>query len=242
MNRIEGTPDSLELINSKTRIAYNLVAQKYHDLFHNELEGKEYDRRLLDAFAKKFNRDSLICDAGCGPSGHIGRYMFEKGLHVIGIDISDKCVELARRFNPGMTFAREDIGHTSFHDGTFDGILSYYSILDTPRSWVQRIFGEFSRILKPNGYVLVAAKSGTTEGYAHDLLGIPTEIYVSMFTKEEIIGYFEQSGFVLESVETRNPYDCEIQNERIFAVGQKGDRQSELENPSDRREYLEDGE
>jgi hypothetical protein len=101
-NRIEHGADSLDLINSKTRKAYNLVAQKYHDLFHNEMDEKEYDRNLLDTFAKKFTRDSLICDAGCGPSGHIGRYIFDKGLHVVGIDISDKCVELARRYNPGM--------------------------------------------------------------------------------------------------------------------------------------------
>ncbi|MDZ7623433.1 MAG: hypothetical protein U5J96_03170 [Ignavibacteriaceae bacterium] len=62
--------DSFEHINSMTRQAYNLAAQKYHDLFHNEMNEKEYDRKLLDSFASRFNIDSLICDAGCGPSAH----------------------------------------------------------------------------------------------------------------------------------------------------------------------------
>jgi hypothetical protein len=35
--------DNLE----KTRRAYNLAALKYHELFHNEMNEKEYDRRLL---------------------------------------------------------------------------------------------------------------------------------------------------------------------------------------------------
>lgn len=213
--------DSLELINSKTIQAYNLVAQRYHDLFHNEMNEKEYDQRLLDSFAGRFNEDSVICDAGCGPSGHIGRYIFDKGIQVVGVDISDKCVEMARQHNPQMRFEYGDIGNLAFDDGSFDGIISYYSIIDTPKKYVNRIFNEFRRVLKPNGYLLVAVKAGTAEGYIYDLLGIKTEIYFTLFTEEEITNYFEQAGFPLEFIEKRNPYDFEISNERIFAIGKK---------------------
>jgi len=215
--------DPLELINSKTRHAYNLVAQKYHDLFHNEMKEKEYDRKLLDSFAGRFNKDSVVCDAGCGPSGHIGRYLSDKGIQVIGVDISDKCVEIARQCNPQMRFECEDIGNMSFEDGSLDGIISYYSIIDTPKRYVHRIFNEFRRVLKPDGFLLVAVKAGTTEGYIHDLLGIKTEIFFALFTEEEIINYFTQAGFILEFIEQRNPYDFEISNERIFAIGKKAE-------------------
>jgi SAM-dependent methyltransferase len=197
------------------------VAQKYHDLFHNEMKEKEYDRKLLDSFAGRFNKDSVVCDAGCGPSGHIGKYLSDKGIQVIGVDISDKCVEMARQHNPQMRFECEDIGNMSFEDGSFDGILSYYSIIDTPKRYVYRIFDEFRRVLKPNGFLLVAVKAGTTEGYIHDLLGIKTEIFFAQFTEDEIITYFTQAGFILEFIEQRNPYDFEISNERIFAIGKK---------------------
>jgi 2-polyprenyl-3-methyl-5-hydroxy-6-metoxy-1,4-benzoquinol methylase len=96
--------DTLGSINEKTRQAYNLAAEKYHSLFHDEMKEKEYDRKLLDAFGNKFAPGSLIADAGCGPSAHIGRYLFDKGMKVFGIDISDHCVELAARFNPEMQF------------------------------------------------------------------------------------------------------------------------------------------
>lgn len=209
------------MINSKTRQAYNLAAQRYHDLFHNEMNDKEYDRKLLDSFAGRFKKDSVVCDAGCGPSGHIGRYLFDKGIQVIGVDISDKCVEMARQYNPQMRFECEDIGNMSFEDGSLDGIISYYSIIDTPKRYVHRIFDEFRRILKPNGFLLVAVKAGTTEGYIHDLLGIKTEIFFALFTEDEVSNYFTQAGFILEFIEQRNPYDFEISNERIFAIGKK---------------------
>jgi len=213
--------DPLEQINLLTQQAYNLAAQKYHDLFHNEMNEKEYDRKLLDSFAAKFNKDSLICDAGCGPSGHIGRYLFEKGIKVVGVDISEKCVELAQLNNPEMKFECADIASMPFDDNTFDGLISYYSIINTPKIYVSKVFDEFRRVLKTDGYLLVAVKAGTAEGYIDDLLGIKTKIYSTLFTQDDLAAYFSQAGFLLEFFDKRNPYDFEIHNERIFAIGKK---------------------
>ena len=213
--------DSFEQINAMTRQAYNLAAQKYHDLFYNEMNEKEYDRKLLDSFASRFKNNSVICDAGCGPSGHIGRYLLDKGLKVTGVDISEKCVELARLNNPDMKFECADISNLPFDNNSFNGLISYYSIINTPKIYVNRIFTEFRRVLKPEGYLLVAVKAGTTEGYINDLLGIKTKIYSALFTQEEIVSYFSKAGFLLEFFNRRNPCDFEINNERIFAIGKK---------------------
>jgi len=211
--------NSLEVVNAKTRQAYNLAADKYHQLFHDEMSEKAYDRQLLDRFAGSFDKDSLVCDAGCGPSAHIGRYLFDKGIPVLGVDISDRCVELARRHNPEMRFKRSDMGALAFADETFDGVIAYYSIIDTPRSCTGRLFREFHRVLRPGGRLLVAVKAGTTEGWVSDLLGIETEIWFGLFTQDEIRRYFEAAGFRVEFLEQRNPYDFEINAERIFAIG-----------------------
>lgn len=217
----EETVDPLDVVHAMSRRAYNLAAQRYHEMFHDEMDKKEYDRRLLDAFGARFTKTSVVCDAGCGPSGHIGRYIFDKGIKVIGVDISDECVALARRSNPGMQFERGDLAGLAFDDDSFDGVISYYSIVHTPKKYVGIIFGEFHRILKTGGYLLVAVKAGTTEGIVADLVGIKTEVYFTLFSEGEIGQYFERAGFLLESMEKRNPYDFEIGNERIFAVGRK---------------------
>jgi SAM-dependent methyltransferase len=213
--------DSLEVVTSKTRWAYDLAAQRYHDLFHKEMYEMEYDRKLLDSFASRFQKGALICDAGCGPSGHIGRYVSDKGIHVIGIDVSEQCVQLARRHNPEMRFEQGDIANLLFDDESLDGIISYYSVLHTPKHEVGGIFKEFHRVLKTNGYLLIAVKAGSAEGYINDLLGITTEIYMALFSEKEITDYFQAAGFRVEFIEKRNPYDFEIDNERIFALGKK---------------------
>lgn len=211
----------ISLIHAKTRRAYNLAAEKYHELYHNEMNEKAYDRSLLDSFAGRLPPGAAVCDAGCGPSAQIGRYLADKGMTVIGIDISDHCIDMAKALNPGMGFRREDIMRMSFGREVFDGVVSYYSIIHTPKRAVGRFFGEFQRVLKPNGSLLVAVKAGSDEGYRYELVGIQSEIYFSLFDEAEIRDCFETAGFRLDFLERRNPYGFEIQNERIFAIGRK---------------------
>ena len=83
--------DTMQEIREKTRQAYNRAAHEYHELFRNEMDEKEYDRKLLDDFAFRFFPGALLCDAGCGPSAHVARYLSDKGLFVTGVDISMNC-------------------------------------------------------------------------------------------------------------------------------------------------------
>ena len=42
-----------------------------------------------NVFSSSINNSCLICDAGCSPSGHIGKYLQQKGHQVIG-DVRSK--------------------------------------------------------------------------------------------------------------------------------------------------------
>jgi len=211
--------ESLEKINEATRVAYDHVAQRYHDLFHDELEGKPHDQDLLDRFTSRFGASSSVLDAGCGPSFQAGRRLLDQGINVEGVDISGQCVALARRLNPGVIIRCDDMGALPVSDGTYDGVVSYYSIIDTPKRHVGRLFDEFYRLLMQGGPLLIAVKAGNTEGWNEDLLKTGNRIWMTLFTEDDIAAYYRQAGFKLESLERRSPYPDEIQTERIFAVG-----------------------
>jgi ubiquinone/menaquinone biosynthesis C-methylase UbiE len=213
--------DELKRINELTRKSYNIVAQKYHNLFKDEMNEKEYDRLLLDDFVKYFKKKDTILDVGCGPSGHIGRYLFDKGLNVIGIDISDKCIEIATGYNSGMEFRIMDFSQMDFADNTINGIISFYSIIHTPKKFLDQIFSEFKRVLKPGGKLLLSVKKGDDESLLDEFLGYNTKIFFTHFNEEEIAGYIEKSCLRLISLETRNPYKDEILLDRIYTIAEK---------------------
>jgi 2-polyprenyl-3-methyl-5-hydroxy-6-metoxy-1,4-benzoquinol methylase len=208
-------------INELTRQAYNATADKYHQLFKNEINEKAYDRNILDKFSAMIPENSLICDAGCGPSGHIGKYLFNKGHRIVGVDISDRCIEIAKQHEPDMHFERMDMGDMDFDNGYFDAIVSYYSIIYTPKEKVGVLFESFQKKLKPGGKLLVAVKKGDTEGFLKDDEWYKTTVYFSYFSEEDIKGYFTNNGFGIEFLETREPYDFEIKVERIYGIGTK---------------------
>jgi len=204
-----------------TRRSYNMVAAKYHELFRDEMDEKKYDRELLDQFSKHFSSKSVIYDMGCGPSGHIGRYLHDKGFNVIGIDISEKCVDIAADYNPGMKFLAMDILKLELQDATVDGIISFYSIIHTPQKYVHHIFQEFNRILKIGGKLLVTVKEGVGEGFIDNFLDSKTSIYFTHFKEQHLEKYYTDNGFNLTFLEVRNPYKNEISVNRIYGIGEK---------------------
>ena len=212
-------------VNKKTRIAYNKTAEKYYEMFFDELDKKEFDKNFLDDFLKYFNPGSIICDAGCGPCGHIADYVNKKGVNVIGIDISEKCIEISQKHYPEIQFEVGDFSKLRFRDNYFDGIISYYSIIDTPKKYVKRILKEFNRVLKDDGYLLLTVKRGETEGYQNNLLEIEAEIYFSLFSIEEVRSFLLESDFKIINLEERIPYKNEIDINRIFVIAQNNSLQ-----------------
>ncbi len=86
---------------NELRDSYDQVAGEYVTRIFHELEHKPMDRALLDRFAAEVQGLGTICDMGCGP-GHVAQYLHERGVHVLGIDVSPRMVEQARQLNPGI--------------------------------------------------------------------------------------------------------------------------------------------
>jgi SAM-dependent methyltransferase len=64
-----------------------------------------------------------VLDVGCGPGRH-AHALGERGIEVVGVDISERFVELARRDAPaGVTFERLDARTLPF-DAEFDAVIS----------------------------------------------------------------------------------------------------------------------
>ena len=211
----------LTKINELTKSAYDKTALKYHDNFRNEVIEKEYDRSILDKLSNMLPPKAFICDAGCGPSGHIGKYLLDKGHKVVGIDISKTCIDIATAYNPLIAFHEMDMGNTNFGNGSFDAVVAYYSIIYTPKNHVPKIFMEFNRILRPNGKLLIVVKKGRNEGIVDDDWYEGNAVYFSHFIESEIKNYYSSNSFNLDYLDTRQPYHFELNVDRIYAMGTK---------------------
>ena len=111
----------------------------------------------LDKFEDK---NAKILDAGCGVGGTC-IYLGNKfpNINFIGITISRKQVELARKFakeknfNNNTNFLLMDYMKTDFPDNYFDGVFALESISYAPNK--KAFIEEMYRILKPGGKLVI---------------------------------------------------------------------------------------
>ncbi|WP_022889002.1 class I SAM-dependent methyltransferase [Agromyces italicus] len=198
--------------------SWDARADHYLELFRDELEGKPHDLALLADFARRLGQGARVLDVGCGPCGHVAAALAAHGLDVTGLDLSPRCIELARLVQPGLRFEIGDqrtLGPDRL-GGSFDGIVSNYSLHDQPKSLLPGTFAAWAAALRPGGRLLVVAKEGTDDGVAADPLGSGIEVYWAEFTAAELAGAAEAAGFAVERLADRAPYEQEIASQRLY--------------------------
>jgi SAM-dependent methyltransferase len=190
---------------ANVRGAYDAVAGEYAARISGELEGKPFDRELLERFADRVRNIGTACELGCGP-GHVTRYVHDRGARMVGIDLSPEMVMRARRLNPGMEFCEGDMNALGAPDNTWAGILSFYSLLHFSREEVAGVLEEMLRVLRPGGVLLAAFHIGEGSLHLDEWWSVPVCIDFVLFQPQEMVGYLESAGFLVEEVLERDPY------------------------------------
>ncbi len=148
-----GTPEQLAV----TAAAYDAISVRYAEFVQGELDGLPLDRAVLGAFAEhvRMAGGGLVADLGCG-EGRIGAHLAGLGLDILGIDLSTALTRIATVRYPGLRFAVGSMHALPLRDGALAGAVSWYSVIHAAPGDLPAYFGEFARVLRPGGHLLVA--------------------------------------------------------------------------------------
>ena len=175
------------------RRGYNKVAETLQEIFGLEKEGHDKLNFLAD-FMSRIPLGGKVLDAGCG-NGAYSRYLSDK-FKVIGVDISEKQIELAKQNAPKANFICEDMTKINYPDEYFDGILSFYAIIHVPRDEHYDLLSNFYRMLKFNGAVLLIFQSNNDpESYEENFIDRGMRMYWSGFDKNTNLSMLKDIGF-----------------------------------------------
>lgn len=201
------------------RHTYDVVAADYADTFADELSGKPFDRQLLDSFAESVG--APVLDLGCGPAGHVTRYLADRGVRVEGIDVSPAVVGEARRRNPDLAFWVGDLREVPADDMALAGIVAFYSVVHLPRDEWPAAFAEFHRILVPGGSLLVAAHGGSGETGVDGWFGHDVSIRTTLVDLDELTDLVTASGLTVVERHQRPPYPGEYPSPRLYVLAER---------------------
>lgn len=203
---------------------YDRIAELYAGQYCDELDRKPFDRDLLERFV--LNVTSLVCDLGCGP-GHVAGFLASRGMDVVGVDLSPRMIEIARRRNPGGRYEVGDMRRLDVPAGSFGAILSIYSIIHVKRAAGVSVLREMHRVLRPMGRLLLACHRGQGAVHAEERFGQPVSLDATLFEPDELAGYVTDAGFLVDETLVRQPYDFEYQAEKIYVFVMKSNGTSQ---------------
>lgn len=173
---------------------YNKIAEDWHQDHQKDDWWIEGTNKFI-SFLKK---GDTVLDVGCG-GGTKSKYLIQKGLSVVGIDFSEKMIEIAKREVPDGTFIVKDLADVEILDYMLDGIFMQAVLLHIPKAKAKEAIQKMADKLKKGGYLYVAVKAlkpnrAEEEVSVEEDYGYRYERFFSFFSLEEIKKHMRESG------------------------------------------------
>jgi len=191
----------------EVRQCYNLAAQEYAKSFLNELDGKPFDRNILDRFSQMLPEGGLIYDFGCG-SGQTTKYLNDKHKQkIVGLDFSEKSIQLARHNFPEIEFRVDDMLASKVEPQSADGIIAFYAIVHFTNKQVEQALAEWYRLLKPGASCLFTFHAGRGVLPVENFLNVDGANATWRFLEtDRVLKIAEKVGFQVYEAIVRYPY------------------------------------
>ncbi len=137
---------------------FDSIAPVYDRLNHLLSFGidRSWRRRLVRAvssFCALRGGEVKVLDMACG-TGDVSIALRRKGLDVVGADISENMLALARKKAPGIDFRYGDASELPFADGSFDAVTIAFGIRNFDKR--AQCIRELHRVLKDGGMLAIA--------------------------------------------------------------------------------------
>lgn len=176
--------------SKQTTEVYDEISTSYATKFNEPSDN-------IDDFLKLIGKGGKILDAGCGPGVDVV-YIASKGFDVIGIDLSEKILEIAKRKNPRIYFQKADIRKLNFKPNTFDGIIASFSLIHIPKKDVNKTVDNFYKLLKPRGVIYIGIQEGQSrEIFLAEPLKPDEKIFLNIISAKEIKEILTKAGFIV---------------------------------------------
>lgn len=152
----DGVPDlvgATDTVNLEELATQDHVSELYEEERYRRPYSREFHRQNLLRMVRMVRLEGRVLDAGCGNGFFFdaARGMAGPSAQLVGLDLSQRMLELARKHHP--TLVRGDATRLPFADGAFDTVLarSLLHHLPDPDAGAR----EIARVLRPGGELIV---------------------------------------------------------------------------------------
>lgn len=169
--------------------AFDRIGERYDEAFPHKDGQLSAVRRLLDRLPPR----ARVLDAGCGTGTPTARQLADAGHSVVGIDISEEMLRLARRDVPEAEFLRRPIEEIDASLGEFAAAVAFFSLLMLPRLEIPPALKNIHDRLEPGGHLVLGMVEADLDDTPIQFLGSP--VRVTGYMRDELVALVTDAGF-----------------------------------------------
>lgn len=177
-------------IPDPTIATYDAVASDYLERWRDRSPIDLHFKRFVAMLVAYQLQHVPVLDVGCGP-GFDTYLLRQSGLKVIGLDLSEAMLQIARLEYPGQ-YLLADMRRLPLRPG-LGGLWVSASMLHLPHRDVPATLHEFARVLLPGGLLYLSLKLGTGEEWSTAVHDRPR--FFSYWQSEQLDSLLAEAGF-----------------------------------------------
>ena len=135
----------------------------YYDDFAEMWADRWYPNEELLPYLKQFiellPNNPKVLDLCCG-AGYESMRLNSLGANVVGADLSEKSIEIAKQHNPTIDFYVKDMLKSYKDLGLFDGIACIAGLVHLPENQLELAFKNMHEVLKDKSYLFIVLRNG----------------------------------------------------------------------------------
>ena len=181
------------------RRGYDAIGSRYTEWS----AASEVRLRFVGEMLDRVPAESWVLDLGCGAGEPATRLLSER-CNVIGVDLSEVQIGMARRAAPAADFVIADITRFALRPASVQGVASFYALGHVPAAEHEPLLRVIADWLRPGGVLVTSAPIGASEGVEEGWLGVP--MFFGGIGQDATIKAAKEAGLQIELAE-RVPED-----------------------------------
>jgi ubiquinone/menaquinone biosynthesis C-methylase UbiE len=170
------------------------------ELYQGEHSHNPFQAALVERLSAELPAGTTILDLGCGTGVPTAKILTESDHRVVGVDVSEGMLKLAREQVPAADFRRDDIRTLPADYGTFQAVTAFFSLLMLSKADIEDTLRKSAGWLTPGGYLAVGMVNFDADSAPFDFMGVP--VTVSGYLEPDLRTKIEEAGFTVLSIET----------------------------------------
>jgi len=176
------------------------VFDQLAEMYQSGHSRNPFQAALVERISSLVPAGSSILDLGCGTGVPTAQILTAAGHHVVGVDISEGMLKLAREQVPAAEFVHADFAALPADQGTYQAVTAFFSLLMLSKADIAATLAKAAGWLAPGGYVGVGMVNFDGDSLPMEFLGVP--VTVSGYLEPDLKAALETAGLTVVDIET----------------------------------------